>query len=258
MIGPEDKRDALTRATAPDRDVLIVIPAYNEEEAILATARKVMDAGYDCIVVNDGSKDDTLAICRENGIPVLDLCVNLGIGGGVQAGHRYAKEHGYRVDIQFDGDGQHDVGSIPQLLEAIDAGADLVIGSRFVGEAAGNFQSTGLRRAGIKWLSGLIKLMCGTRVRDVTSGFRACDMRAIDLYCDYYPYDYPEPESIVMAVKSGLHVAEVPARMHERQGGASSIKALSSLYYMIKVTISILLQGSGRSKRIEADDDVRA
>lgn len=232
-------------------DVLIIIPAYNEHESILKVARSVLDAGYDCVVVNDGSKDDTLAICQENALPVLDLCVNLGIGGAVQAGHRYAKEHGYAIDIQFDGDGQHDVGSIPTLIDAINNGADLAVGSRFVDTAEGNFQSTGLRRAGIKWLSALIKLMCGKRIHDVTSGFRACDSRAIDLYCAYYPYDYPEPESIVMAVKNGLCVKEVPAKMHERQGGASSIKALSSLYYMVKVTISILLQGSSRAKRAE-------
>lgn len=237
-------------------DVLIIIPAYNEQEAILSVARSVMDAGYDCIVVNDGSKDDTLRICQRNAIPVLDLCVNLGIGGAVQAGHRYAKEHGYAIDIQFDGDGQHDVGSIPALIEAIDAGADLAVGSRFVGNSDGNFRSTGLRRAGIKWLSGLIKLMCGQRIRDVTSGFRACDRKAIDLFCQRYPTDYPEPESIVMAVKNGLRVREVPAKMHERQGGSSSIKALSSLYYMIKVTICVLLQGTGRTKPREDENDV--
>ncbi|WP_241157002.1 glycosyltransferase family 2 protein [Adlercreutzia sp. ZJ304] len=229
-------------------DVLVIIPAYNEQEAILSTVSKVMSAGYDCVVINDGSTDYTLDICRDVNIPVLNLSVNLGIGGAVQTGHRYAREHGYAVDIQFDGDGQHDVSSIPALVASIETGADLVVGSRFVDKSKSSFQSTGLRRAGIKWLSAVIKLMTGYKIMDVTSGFRACNTNAINLFCKHYPSDYPEPESIVEALKAGLEVAEVSATMHERQGGASSIKAFSSIYYMLKVTISVILQGLTRGK----------
>lgn len=219
--------------------VLVVIPAYNEQDSILDVVRKVEAAGYDYIVVNDGSTDRTPDICREEGLNCLNLSQNLGIGGAVQAGHRYAAEHGYDIDIQFDGDGQHDVMSIPMLIEAIQNGSDLVIGSRFVKKTDG-FQSTWLRRVGIKWLSFLIKLCSGARIHDVTSGFRASGRRAIDLFCEYYPSDYPEPESIVCVGNAKLSIAEIPAIMHERQGGTSSIGGLKSAYYMISVSLAII------------------
>jgi glycosyltransferase involved in cell wall biosynthesis len=223
--------------------VLIVIPAYNEAESIVRIVDDIVQAGYDYIVINDGSTDETLSICRARGFNVVSLEENLGIGGAVQTGHRYAFEHGYDVDIQFDGDGQHDVGSIPTLLAGIEQGANLVVGSRFVGQNDG-FRSSLIRRLGIRWLSFLIKLIVGERIRDVTSGFRACDKKAIELYCHDYPVDYPEPESIVLAIKRGLTVAEVPVIMHERQGGKSSIGALSGAYYMVKVTLAILITGT--------------
>lgn len=136
-------------------------------------------------------------------------------------------------------------------MNAIQSGADLVIGSRFVAKDDSNFQSTGLRRLGIKWLSAVIKFVTGKRVYDVTSGFRACDRKAIELFSKEYPLDYPEPESIVNAIKHHLIVEEVPAKMNERQGGTSSIKALSSMYYMIKVSLAILIQGMTRYGRIK-------
>lgn len=230
--------------------VLLIVPAYNEEETIIGVAKTIRDAGYDFIVVNDGSSDATLDLCRSNDIPVLDLSSNLGIGGAVQCGHMYAYEHGYDIDIQFDGDGQHDIGYIPTMVRAIEEGADLVIGSRFIDAGADDFLSTGLRRLGIKWLSRTIKFMTGTRVSDVTSGFRACNRRAIELFCHEYPIDYPEPESIVTALKHHLTVREVPVKMSERQGGTSSIKALSSVYYMVKVSLAIVIQGITRHGRI--------
>ncbi len=231
--------------------VLLIVPAYNEEESILRVAKTIEDAGYDFVVVNDGSKDATLSICRDNAIPVLDLCTNLGIGGAVQCGHLYAQENGYDIDIQFDGDGQHDINSVPDLIKAVQNGVDLAVGSRFVEKDSENFQSTGMRRLGIKWLSGTIKFMTGKRIYDVTSGFRACSKNAIDLFCSEYPIDYPEPESIVTAIKHHLVVDEVPVKMNERQGGTSSIRALSSLYYMIKVSLSIVIQGITRYGRIK-------
>ena len=225
-------------ASGPPLRVLVIIPAYNESACILNTVRKIEACGYDYVVVNDGSTDNTLAICRENGLNVLDLPQNLGIGGAVQAGHKYAQRFGYDVDIQVDGDGQHDPTFIPKLVELIEDGADLAIGSRFVEQTDG-FQSTFMRRVGIRWLTFWIRLFTGKSVTDPTSGFRASGRKAIDLFCASYPADYPEPESIALAMKLGLDVREASVEMLERQGGKSSIGGLSSAYYMIKVSLAI-------------------
>lgn len=227
--------------------VLVIIPAYNEEEAILTTVGSVVDAGYDYVVVNDGSTDNTLELCRANGVNVLDLPSNLGIGGAVQAGHKYAQRNGYDVDVQFDGDGQHDVAYIPKLLSAIDRGIDVVVGSRFIEEPKG-FQSTLMRRIGKTWLACLIRLFVGLGVTDPTSGFRACGEKAIELYSAHYPTDYPEPESLVVATRAGLSVGEVPVVMRERQGGSSSIGFISSVYYMIKVTLAIAIAAFSKTR----------
>ena len=226
--------------------VLVVIPAYNEAENIVATVKTVTDLGYDYVVVNDGSTDNTLHVCRENGLNVLDLPQNLGIGGAVQAGHKYAQRFGYDVDIQVDGDGQHDPAFIPKLVEQIKNGKDLVIGSRFLEETDG-FQSTFMRRVGITWLSFVIKVVSGHKIADPTSGFRASGKRAIDLFCKNYPIDYPEPDSIVCAMKNGLAVGEVSVLMKERQGGVSSISGFKSVYYMIKVTLAIVIASLNHS-----------
>lgn len=208
--------------------VLIVIPAYNEADNILNTVSGVVEHGFDYVVVNDGSRDTTLDVCRSNGLNVLDLPMNLGIGGAVQAGHKYAQRFGYDIDIQLDGDGQHDPAYLDALVHEVVSGADLVIGSRFL-EKTDGFQSTFMRRVGITWLSAILKLCTGRHVSDPTSGFRACGRRAIDLFCASYPVDYPEPESIAVAIKSGLSVKEVSVEMRERQGGTSSIGGLSSV-----------------------------
>lgn len=221
-----------------DPRVLVIVPAYNEEANIESTVRSVVDAGYDYVVINDGSKDSTLNVCKSNGINVLDLPQNLGIGGAVQAGHKYARRYGYDIDVQVDGDGQHDPKYIPMLVEEISNGADLVIGSRFLAPLDG-FKSTRLRRMGIKWLSFWLNLFTGRIITDPTSGFRASGPKAIDLFCENYPDDYPEPESIATLLKVGLTVSEVPVKMHERQGGVSSIGGLSSIYYMVKVSLAI-------------------
>lgn len=229
-----------------DLKVLVIIPAYNEAEAILATVRDVERCGYDYVVINDGSKDDTLGVCRANNVNVVDLPQNLGIGGAVQCGHMYARDHGYDVDVQVDGDGQHDPQYISNLLHAMEIEqASLVIGSRFVERTEG-FQSTWLRRLGITWLSMCLKLFTGNRVTDPTSGFRACNRDAIELFCCDYPVDYPEPESIATALRNGLAVCETPVVMKERQSGSSSISGFSSVYYMIKVTLAILIACLGR------------
>lgn len=220
--------------------VLIVIPAYNEEDSIVNVASKISDAGYDYVVINDGSKDSTLNECIKNNINVLDLPRNLGIGGAVQAGHKYALHHGYDIDIQVDGDGQHDISYIPNLIKKIEEGADLAIGSRFLVQTSG-FQSTFLRRIGIKWLSGLLRILYKQTITDPTSGFRACGKKALNLFSRTYPIDYPEPESIAEALNNGLTITEISVNMKKRNGGTSSIKALSSIYYMIKVSLAIII-----------------
>lgn len=227
--------------------VLVIIPAYNESEAILDTVNDVIATGFDYVVVNDGSTDATLDICRSNHVNALNLPQNLGIGGAVQAGHKYAKKFGYEIDIQVDGDGQHDPSYIAALVEQVDAGSDLVVGSRFLEKTEG-FQSTAMRRLGIAWLSGVIRALTHSTVTDPTSGFRACGPRAINLFCEDYPTDYPEPDSIVTALSRGLVVSEVPVCMRERQGGMSSISGFSSIYYMIKVTLAILISAFSKSR----------
>ncbi len=228
--------------------LLVIIPAYNEEEAILRTVEQLQshcpDADY--IVVNDCSRDGTRRILREHGLAYLDLPVNLGIGGGVQTGFRYALEHGYDAAVQFDGDGQHRAECIPQLIAPLLAGeADMVVGSRFVpseGTPSG-FRSSAARRAGIAVLSRLIRLCTGKTIYDATSGFRAINRPLIAKFAADYAQDYPEPESIVAALVSGYRVREVAVQMNERQGGVSSIRSMGSLYYMIKVSLAILLAG---------------
>lgn len=229
--------------------ILVIIPAYNEEESLPDVVSRIIDERYDYVVINDGSNDGTPSLCREHGFNVLNLPRNLGIGGAVQAGHMYALEHGYDIDIQFDGDGQHDIAYLGALIDAIEQGADIAIGSRYL-ENTGGFKSTFMRRVGISWLSAWIRLFCKQTITDPTSGFRACGRCAIELFCSNYPYDYPEPESIVTALGNGLTVREVPVVMHERQGGQSSISPVKGAYYMIKVTLAIAISAlSNHPKR---------
>lgn len=221
---------------------LVIIPAYNEEGNIRNTIRDLRENApeMDLLVVNDCSTDGTEAILQNEDVTHLNLPVNLGIGGGVQAGYRYARERGYDIAIQFDGDGQHEACYLKDLIFPLEAGeADIVIGSRFI-EKEG-FQSSGARRAGIGILSGLIRLLCGVRVLDVTSGMRAVNRRFICEYAEHYAQDYPEPEAILDAGMKGAVIREVPVQMKERESGRSSISALRSVYYMIKVSLALLV-----------------
>ena len=192
------------------------------------------------IVINDGSTDDTLAVCKKNKFNVINLVQNLGIGGAVQTGYKYAYEKGYDVAIQFDGDGQHDENYIDALVEEIKEGNDFVIGSRFVSELS-EFKSTGTRRVGIKILSFLIKLCTGKKVYDPTSGFRAANKKIIELFAKNYPTEYPEPETAVTVIRKGFKIKEIPVKMHEREFGNSSIRPLKSIYYMFTVSIAIIV-----------------
>lgn len=221
---------------------LIMIPAYNEAENIENVVNELQEKcpDYDYLVINDCSTDATESICRENNFNYVTHCCNLGIGGGIQCGYIYAMKNGYDYAIQLDGDGQHDPAYLPKLIEQLELnGADVAIGSRFV-EKQG-FQSSGMRRFGIKFLSTLIKLMCGAAVKDVTSGFRAVNRKFIEIFAKDYADDYPEPEAIVSAKLRGAKIIEVPVMMRERAGGVSSISPLKSVYYMLKVSLSIIV-----------------
>lgn len=226
-----------------DTRPLLIIPAYNEQENIEKVIEELIGKypQYDYIIVNDGSTDLTEEICVKNGYNLLNLPINLGIGGAVQAGYKYAKKYDYEIAIQIDGDGQHDIRYVESVIEPIlDGNADIVIGSRFLRKEG--FQSSVARRVGIRILSGLILLCTGVRVYDVTSGFRAVNKKFIDIYAEDYPSDYPEPEALITAVLSGGSVKEIPVVMKERLGGASSIRSGKTIYYMIKVTLAILIK----------------
>lgn len=222
---------------------LIIIPAYNESECIEATVRDIMAnaSDFDYVVINDCSTDETREICERNGFNIVNLPINLGIGGAVQTGYMYAMEYGYDVAVQVDGDGQHDPQFLRQMAEYLQTHeVDMVIGSRFI-EKEG-FQSSWIRRLGIVYFTKLIKLCTGKTVTDPTSGLRMAGKRVIRLFADCYPKDYPEPESVVAVLNQGYVVEEIPVVMRERQGGVSSITMKKSIYYMVKVTLAILME----------------
>lgn len=222
---------------------LVILPAYNEGNNIKNTVEDIISCapGYDYVVINDCSTDNTAEVCEENHIPYIDLPVNLGIGGAVQTGYRYASEHGYEIAVQLDGDGQHDASFIREMeKELLRKQADMVIGSRFIKKEG--FQSSRLRRLGIAFFSRLIRLCTGTRIADPTSGFRMVGKELIDSFAKEYPRDYPEPESIVSVIRQKKKIVEIPVIMRERQGGISSISLFKSVYYMVKVTLAILVE----------------
>ena len=222
--------------------IALIVPAFNEARNLPRLAERLgaHARGCDVCVVDDGSTDGTARVAASLGWTVLRLPVNLGIGGAVQAGYLWALQRGHDVAVQVDGDGQHDPAFLSALLAPLEAGdADLVIGSRFLSE--GGFRSTIVRRAGIRYLSWFLRLRCGARVTDATSGFRAAGRRAIELFARYYPSDYPEPEAIALAKRAGLRLDEVPVRMSERAHGHSSITALRTLYYLVKVSLALVL-----------------
>lgn len=235
--------------------ILVIIPAYNEEKNIVRVVtqltKTVPEVSY--IIINDCSCDNTARICRKYGYNYMSLPINLGIGGVVQAGYQYALDHDYDIAVQMDGDGQHDAKYIHRIIQPIiDEEADIVIGSRFLtGEG---FQSSGMRRAGINFLSFLIRLCSGTRVKDVTSGFRAVNRKFIRIYAGEYSQDYPEPEAIIAGAMNQGRIKEVPVIMHERKAGISSINLWGSVYYMIKVSLAIFFYAIGGHKKYSAAD----
>lgn len=225
-----------------DKKILVIIPCYNEEDNIVNTVEnlRAVCPEVDYIVVNDCSTDSSVQIMKEHGYHYLDLPVNLGIGGNVQCGYLYAVHHGYDVAVQMDGDGQHDPAYLMEIVQPVlDGKCDMCIGSRFVKKEG--FQTSFMRRVGIRWLSGMILLLSGHKVLDVTSGFRATNARMTAYFAEHYAIDYPEPEAALAAILAGFKVSEAPVIMRERQGGVSSIHSFKSAYYMIKVTLALII-----------------
>lgn len=226
---------------------LVIIPAYNESASIVITVNDIKKNApdFDYVVINDHSKDNTLQICKDAGLNVIDLPLNLGIGGAVQTGYLYACQNGYDIAVQFDGDGQHDAKYLNEMAETlVKEQADMVIGSRFI-EKEG-FQSSFTRRLGIRYFTFLIKILTGQKITDPTSGYRMCNRKIIELFAGNYPKDYPEPETTTWILRKKLKVLEIPVIMRAREEGVSSISLKKSFYYMFKVTMAIIIERTRR------------
>ncbi len=231
--------------------VLVILPAFNEEASVANVLRGIRAVlpEADRVVVNDCSLDRTSDVARRAGAMVLDLPVNLGIGGAMQTGYRFAAEKGYDYALQVDADGQHDPKDIPLLLNPVlESKADIVIGSRYLSETG--YRSPVMRRIGSWVFSLAVSTIVGKRITDTTSGFRASNQRVIRFYAERYPQDYPEVEAVVMLHRAGLKLMEVPVQMQPRVGGDSSISSLKAVYYMIKVPLAIFI-GLFRSGKVE-------
>lgn len=239
-----------------NKRILLIIPAYNEEDNILKVVHKIYhynkenDTNYDIIVINDGSKDDTEKILCENNIKHINLINNLGIGGAVQTGYKYALENNYDIAVQFDGDGQHDINYVKNIIKPImNNNANMVIGSRFIDKNTSKFKSSKARQIGIKIISFFIKIVTSKKIYDTTSGFRAVDKELIKKFSTSYPVEYPEPVSTTEVLKFGYRVEEVAVSMNERENGISSIRMWKNCYYMINVILYILVIGIRRYKK---------
>jgi hypothetical protein len=224
---------------------LAIVPAYNEAEIIDQTVTEIRDCAseFDVLVIDDGSSDATAAKATAAGAAVLRLPFNLGIGGAMQSGYIYALEHGYDVAVQVDADGQHNPCHIAELLERLrsDPELNMVTGSRFLSAESEGYRSSVSRRVGIRIFSFFVSLITRRRVTDPTSGFRMTDHRAIELFAQDYPHDYPEVEAIVLVHRNRLHSCEIPVSMRPRTTGESAITSTASVYYMVKVMIAIFM-----------------
>ena len=236
-----------------DRRLVAIVPAWNESGAIGAVVDEIngFDLAIDVVVVDDASTDHTASVAESRGATVLRLPFNVGIGGAVQTGFRYARDEGYDVAVRLDGDGQHAASEIPKILGPIEAGdADLVIGSRFV-DPGGTYRPPFARRIGIGVFARLVSVLGGQRVTDTTSGFVALDRVGIELFATSFPDDYPEVEATLVALRSGLRVTQAQVDMRERTTGSSSITFVRSLYYIVKVMLSLLVASLRRYPRLE-------
>ena len=231
-----------------DRSRIAIVPAYCEERAIGSVVAEIKAAGlgFDVVVIDDGSPDGTGAAAAAAGAAVVSLPFNLGIGGAVQTGFKYALENGYDLAARLDGDGQHDPAELPKLIAPVLAGeADIVVGSRFAG-AADEYRPPLARRLGIGFFARIVSMLVRQRVTDTTSGFQALNRKGIRLFAADYPHDYPEVEATVMVFKHRLRLAEVHVAMQERTAGTSSIGALASVYYAVKVMLAVFVALSRR------------
>lgn len=234
----------------PNTKILVIVPAYNEEGQIRQVIEDIRTSApyVDIAVVNDGSKDRTFEQASQTGATVFNLPYNLGIGGAVQTGYRHALNENYDYAVQIDGDGQHNPADLCKLLQTIEtSGADMVIGSRFLDKTG--YQSTRIRLVGIRFLSFLVSGLTRNKATDTTSGFRICGRKAIALFAERYPTDYPEVESLILLNNHGLRFLEIQVNMRPRLFGKSSITAFKSIYYMIKVTLSIFIMHSKKGKQ---------
>jgi glycosyltransferase involved in cell wall biosynthesis len=222
--------------------ILVIVPAYNEERSVGQVVEKVRYhlPQADILVVNDGSIDLTSDKARASGAVVLNLPLNLGIGGAMQAGYKYAYEKGYDIALRVDGDGQHDSEEIQRILDPlIKENVDMVVGSRFIGDS--KYKGSMMRKVGISLLSKVISVITEQNVTDPTSGFSGANRKTIQLFASSYPQDYPEPEALVLLHKVGLKVREIPVRMNQRNYGESSITKIRAIYYMVKVLLAIFV-----------------
>lgn len=235
--------------------VLVIIPAYNEQESIggVLASLRAHAPGYDIVVIDDGSRDNTASVARAAGAEIIRLPLNLGIGGAMQTGFKYAWRNGYDVAVQCDADGQHPVDMIPALVQRLETGdADLVIGSRYVSNTT--YVPSFFRRIGKSILSRVVDFFIGGGITDTTSGFRAVNRRALSVLARHYPEDYPEAEALVILHRSGLKAIEIPVQMFSRQGGASSIGAWNAMYYMAKVVLAIFIDMFRKFTRTPGDE----
>ncbi|HJX48670.1 MAG TPA: glycosyltransferase family 2 protein [Gaiellaceae bacterium] len=253
------EREAVSRPPVALSELrrVAIVPALNEEHTVprVIAELRSFDPGLDIVVIDDGSTDRTADVSESLGAYVLRLPFNVGIGGAVQTGFRFAHERHYDIAVRVDGDGQHDPSQLGRVLEPVLAGrADIVVGSRFAADEGG-YRSSRSRRLGIRILAAVVSRVVGQRVTDTTSGFQALNRHGIALFAADYPHDYPEVEATVMVFRHRLRLAEVAVSMRERGGGSSSITALHSIYYMVKVLLAIFV-GLFRRNVVPQDDSL--
>lgn len=232
-----------------EKKVLIILPAYNEEKSIGAVIDKIrkLNKQYHLVVINDGSTDKTIEIAQRKKTEVINLPFNLGIGGSVQTGLKYAYLNNYDIAVQVDTDGQHNPKYLPSLIRSLSDNTDMVIGSRFIHDSS--YKSNYIRKLGIEIFSFLIRLTCGKKIYDSTSGYRVFNKKAIAFLSKNYPIDFPEPESIVKLLKHGFRIKEIPVEMNQRQAGQSSVTPFKAIFFMSSISVAIIIE-SIREKQL--------